>query len=659
MKQKNTSMNTTDRNDVGGGRSGAFTLVELMISIALVLLLVLGINAIFRTTADTISGGQAAITNARALRNAYDVMNADFTGFMSAGSQPVLLIYNQNLPAFRDKADEGSDLDYPTAAGTVTAFENMLHEFNGTSNAPQPNWPPRFGNTGGQNGMSLLANNRNHRIDILSFCSTGRFRRQTGIQSTRLQSPPPNGVAYQSSYSSDTAYVWYGHGRQPASSVNTADDWLNPSAQNNANSFMPPGAIPVTGSVRAPVVAGNPQTSATNPNNFYARQWTLVRMAHLLAKTQPPTAPASPPAGGPKAAVIPASPPYEGYLDAFDFAVDPTQAGNEWAWLSSPFGFGNRVTYAGPGSPYAQRPDATLYHVQDSQCDMAGMGADDFQTRAQLAALAGRNNTYVPTGNGWYLPLLSTMPAPGQQPNSALENTLRYAAKSWVTRAHINGNTMSPIEAADEMALNSSSFIHGCSQFIVEFAGDYLSQDVTNPSDPNTYGKITGEASDGTLDFEIVPGGGNTPQKRIRWYGLPRSYSDNGTTTPDVQPVIAVLGQGLGNSAIRLPFEHIGYANNAKLDGSAFPQVRPGNSPAFRSYVCAWSPLDLQFPSTKDTAAVLNMMVPTPSGSKPMQQAYPNGFMPWMIRITIRVDDPNGRLPDGQTIQYVFTLPHK
>jgi hypothetical protein len=29
-----------------------------------------------------------------------------------------------------------------------------------------------------------------------------------------------------------------------------------------------------------------------------------------------------------------------------------------------------------------------------------------------------------------------------------------------------------------------------------------------------------------------------------------------------------------------------------------------------------------------------------------------------MIRITVRLDDPAGRLPDGQTMEYIFNLPH-
>jgi hypothetical protein len=32
-------------------------------------------------------------------------------------------------------------------------------------------------------------------------------------------------------------------------------------------------------------------------------------------------------------------------------------------------------------------------------------------------------------------------------------------------------------------------------------------------------------------------------------------------------------------------------------------------------------------------------------------------LLPWMIRITVRLDDPSGRMPDGQTLQFVYTIP--
>ena len=46
----------------------AFTLIEVMISIALVLILVLGINQVFKLTSDTVGAGQALASKARDYR---------------------------------------------------------------------------------------------------------------------------------------------------------------------------------------------------------------------------------------------------------------------------------------------------------------------------------------------------------------------------------------------------------------------------------------------------------------------------------------------------------------------------------------------------------------------------------------------------------------
>ena len=104
-----------------------------------------------------------------------------------------------------------------------------------------------------------------------------------------------------------------------------------------------------------------------------------------------------------------------------------------------------------------------------------------------------------------------------------------------------------------------------------------------------------------------------------------------------------------------LPFEHIGYMAGT-IPADAFPRIMPAQ---IRSYVCAWSPYDIQFPLKGEDDVVAATLVPVDGSTKTLDLAYPNGFLPWMIRITLRIDDVNGRLPDGQTIQYVFNLPHK
>ena len=54
-------------------------------------------------------------------------------------------------------------------------------------------------------------------------------------------------------------------------------------------------------------------------------------------------------------------------------------------------------------------------------------------------------------------------------------------------------------------------FLQHCSQFIVEYAGDYMQQDVN--------GNMTGLGPDGQIDYYLDANG----NKHIRWYGMPRS----------------------------------------------------------------------------------------------------------------------------------------
>ena len=55
-----------------------------------------------------------------------------------------------------------------------------------------------------------------------------------------------------------------------------------------------------------------------------------------------------------------------------------------------------------------------------------------------------------------------------------------------------------------------------CSQFAVEFAGDFVTQ--------NGLGHVTALVPDGTTDFLVTAQGGYV----TRWYGLPRDVDDNG-----------------------------------------------------------------------------------------------------------------------------------
>lgn len=558
-----------------------FTLVELMLSIAMVLLLMIGINAIFRTTADTVGTGQAALSTARELRNAFDAFDSDFNGFLGNGSQPVLIIYNQNLPGFRDKVDMNSDKDYLT----TNSNENALHVFDSQGNILTS---ARIG--GFNNGnMPVVADNRNHRVDIVSFFSSGRFRRQTGMQKN-LSTNAPDFNTYQSLYNSDTAYISFGHARLPD---NNSANWLTP------GTYLHPG---LTGG-----------SATNNPNGFFANEWIVTRRAIMLGK--PDTTNNNyilglNGSGG-------NSP--QGYFNPAFPNNNPNQLQK-----MIPFAYGTAATFGNSGMPAPNQ-------IQDSTCDVAGISLSDYTARVKSNSLTGAGKRYPL----WYLALLSSTGATNGN-GTTPASTFRYACKPWVSR-----NFATPQDRQVDFGLSSPAFIHGCSQFIVEFAGDYVEQKTPNSD------AITGVKADNTLDFDMIAvpdrSGTNTVlEKRIRWYGLERRYASNTQANPagpyylDVRPLYKWTG-------VPLPFEKVTTSGGA---ADSFPRTLPAQ---VGSYTCAWNAFDLQHqPAPGDDPNLL------PASVGP----YAKGFMPWMIRVTIRVDDPAGRLPDGQVVQYVFNLPH-
>src|SRR5688500_4405907 len=93
----------------------AFTLVELMISIAIVLVLMLGINFVFSMTARTIGSGMALSLAGRDIRNARKVMQTDFDNSVGVAESPALIIHSEVVPAFLNRQDMLADYDYSPA----------------------------------------------------------------------------------------------------------------------------------------------------------------------------------------------------------------------------------------------------------------------------------------------------------------------------------------------------------------------------------------------------------------------------------------------------------------------------------------------------------------------------------------------------------------
>jgi hypothetical protein len=133
--------------------------------------------------------------------------------------------------------------------------------------------------------------------------------------------------------------------------------------------------------------------------------------------------------------------------------------------------------------------------------------------------------------------------------------------------------------------------------------------------------------------------------RRTRWYGMPRNVDitddasgpmiAGGTVSQDrikdVVPLRDVL-QSAG-AVVPLPasdyFEHFAGGLETARGNYAAPGA-VSDDPHTLRYYAAWGPNDLRKGS------------PT---------------RPKMLRITMTVDDPNGRLTEGQTFEYVIDLP--
>src|SRR3954463_4404922 len=96
---------TRNRNPIARRRA-AFTLVELMVAIALVLILMVGVNQVFRTTTATVASNQAVSDNTRVARAAQSVFANDFNDAVTTNDAPFIVLKSSRISAFRHHADD-------------------------------------------------------------------------------------------------------------------------------------------------------------------------------------------------------------------------------------------------------------------------------------------------------------------------------------------------------------------------------------------------------------------------------------------------------------------------------------------------------------------------------------------------------------------------
>jgi len=331
--------------------------------------------------------------------------------------------------------------------------------------------------------------------------------------------------------------------------------------------------------------AGN-GSAAANPNNYYASQWTLGRTASLMVT---PTA-----------------------NKIYDAASPPVSQAYFAASTSGTYDLT-------PLSPETSSSD-NAFTIPTARYDLVGTSIADFKQRLAdyINPLKTPKASYY-GGNNWWDALMTRTP---------------FQANPLVQKP------MSSTGSAGLVPL----FLPACSQFIVEYAGDFVSQ--TSAGALDTAATNGGFSPDGQVDFVVVNG-----VRQIQWYGLPRSTSGNGSTIQATNgdvvtyadfvkyigslatPPVSVTSYGTGSGGVpNDTFEQV-----AKIN-SGDPQPAPAtaytinsstpsaNSPAF-AYTAAWGPSDTNRPK--------------------------------MYRITITIDRPEmaGRTQDGQTFEYIINAP--
>lgn len=480
----------------------AFTLIEVMVAIFLMLLIMVGINTVFRTTSETVGAGQALSAVTRDGRAANATMTRDFTSV--ASDSAAFIIYSKQDFTFQNANDQRTDTngaasDYPnpTAGSDVTV-------------------------------PAAAYGYRSYRLDTMSFFARDLFRRQTGGSVASGGASP-----MLAEMTTNEAWIWYGHLRQP----------------NNAGVY----------STTTDPAQGN---ATTNPNNFFAEQFMLGRVAVMLKEK-----------------------------DSSNQIGD--KVGDSQYFVDAP-GIPGPPSTTGLQAPLAYDSTATDgQYIQTARYDLASTSISGFKTR--LAAYVDRGGTNFDS--------------------IFASNGRRFQADSLVVRP------LTPATYSRQFPIMA----RGCTQFIVEYAGDFLSQNPTTGAVLGRYNDAT-PSVDTEIDF-IVVGSGTTLQRRIRWYGMPRNVD----TTDDTATDIVIVGNGTPATmldvvplrdvaGVTMPFEKSLPSASALANYGA----KTGGMASGSEYRCVWGPYDT--------------------------------VRPKMIRVTITLTDSQGRLPNGQTFEYVFAL---
>lgn len=587
-----------------------FTLTEILIALALVSFLLVGVSYIFTATSTTISTGQATSAGLRTQRAIQQILSNDFIGYSSTGSiaesdensgmaplvvdtgtsngAPYLSISNYRISAFANQRDRTSGSYSPP--DVIPSYNFKQHSESVRLVDDPANGPTRI--------PIFSYGYRNYRSDSIGFFAKGLFRTQTSPAPENANDSP----RYKSDLTSKAAFIWWGHARIFNGTIALEND---PSVYGSPGNWMIPDET-------------NGSTFRPNQNNRFANQFTLARMQMLLVE---------PEAAG-----------FSNIANTYDYLTVTDAAGQylpfvrrNWNNPGDNLVSNTSLSPLNIGSPVVQYRQSNQMNVQlhalgaprfnegfsggkpmtmhMGRTDIVGADIEGLRARAtELDAMANPSVWRDTLPKYWNnRPLVNPFMPSSQDPNAEGQ----FSARSMSQRQQI---------VAD-----------GVTQFIVEFAGDFITQDPAS-------GAYGGPVSDGIIDFIVVD-----DVRQVRWYGMPRDVDGDNVidgvspdkyTSPDVIPLRDVTG------AADVAIEDISFAaqrNYLDVGVSAnTTEPNPGTSPNDSSYRCVWGPKEFDNPTTINGVDCYRV--------------------PQMIRVIVDVGDPKGQKDEVFTQEYIFPV---
>jgi prepilin-type N-terminal cleavage/methylation domain-containing protein len=647
----------------------AFTLIEVMLSLAILLLLMVGMNQVFRTTSDAVRAGQELgelTRNSRAVRPVFfdDLRNC-------ATDSPAFIISSCIVPQYVNSSDANAGGTLPTSG--------------------------------------CLLNNHMHRADQVSFFVRGLFKRKTA------NNPEGSSLFLNSTTTSDEAFIHYGHLRTLS---NDGVDYIGPDDTSFGTS-QPLAADWVLGrnlillgdgknllGNNAKDLAGNPEVysppSSAMPGNMQMPQaW---------------------PASATPANVLPlgsGSPSITGTENGVSY----TSANNQTATVQT-----SRYDLAGVTMDQFRSIIST---AADAQAGASTTIAPFYTWWAPLVYQASfKTKSNVAWKPNVYPLLIYTgfETINGQLANQSSRYRFQGASSLGANPFGYNSSTNKYEGGTDEANL-APYYLEHVSQFVVEYAGDFVTQADGTANFKNAQGatiaagEVSNTVPDGQIDwvyatkgkwnantsysagdYVLIPAVGGTtttdtfyqagaanigisppsapwgvvnmatnpPPKAIRWYGMPRDATGSGTVTANppgrfTVDRIAVTAAELNNVVPLADVWTSGGNNNANNGGTTpLPvpyEVETGPTLFPNS---AFQASSAEVAGVSDYAGTGGSIATAGLGysggaanTSPAQARYTavwRNDVPAMVRILIKVDDPNNTLADGPWFEYVFKL---